>query len=98
MYRLQVAYMDTMLFSPIAGIVTAVYKNPGDPVRAGEPVVRVESLQQILVAGSVIYPGPITLGTAVTVETNMFDAGGPKTSIPGQVSRYADTAKTTSGR
>jgi hypothetical protein len=83
-YRLQVAYLDTMLFSAIAGIVTGVYKNPGDPVRAGEPVVRVESVDAILIAGSVIYPGPITVGTAVTINTNMFDAGGP-ISIPGVV-------------
>ena len=41
-FRLQVSYLDTILMSPINGTVTGVYKNPGDAVQAGQPVIRVE--------------------------------------------------------
>ena len=42
-YQLQVGFLNTILLSLIVGVVTGVYKNPGDPVvRPGEPVVRVE--------------------------------------------------------
>jgi biotin carboxyl carrier protein len=85
-YRLQVAYLDTLLMSPIVGMVTGVYKHPGDPVSAGEPVLRIESTDQLLLTGTVIYPGPITPSvTVATIQTNMFDAGGPPTSFSGKV-------------
>jgi biotin carboxyl carrier protein len=81
-YRLQVAYLNTILMSPIAGTVTGVYKHPGDAVRAGEPVLRVENTATVLLVATLIYPGPITLGSTVTVQTKLFDAGSPTTFPP----------------
>ena len=43
--RLQIAYLNTILMSPISGVITGIYKNPGDWVQAGEPVIRVENNQ-----------------------------------------------------
>jgi hypothetical protein len=44
-FQLQIAYLNTILMSPIAGIVTGVYKYPGDAVTPGEPVFRVEEFE-----------------------------------------------------
>ncbi len=47
-YRLQIAYLNTILMSPIPGTITGVYKNPGEAVRAGEPVIRIENNTAVL--------------------------------------------------
>ena len=55
-FRLQVAFLDTILLSPIAGTVTGIYKNPGDAVKAGEPVIRVEDNSNIYLVATVDTP------------------------------------------
>jgi hypothetical protein len=72
-YRLQIAYLNTILLSPIPGTVTGIYKNPGDAVKAGEPVIRVENNAVVLLVGTVVYRGPISVGTAATVQSTLFD-------------------------
>jgi biotin carboxyl carrier protein len=84
-YRLQIAYLNTILLSPIDGTVTGIYKTPGDAVRAGEPVVRVENNGIVLLVATLIYRGPITIGASVTVTTQLFDSGGAPTSITGTI-------------
>jgi biotin carboxyl carrier protein len=81
-YRLQIAYLNTFLMSPIAGTVTGVYKHPGDAVKAGEPVLRVENSATVLLVGTLIYRGPISIGSTVTVKTNLFDETAPQTTFP----------------
>jgi hypothetical protein len=82
-YRLQVALLNTILMSPIDGMVTGIYKYPGDAVRAGEPVVRVENDSTIFLMATVIYGGPIVVcppgatpprNSTVTVTTSLFDS------------------------
>jgi hypothetical protein len=72
-YRLQVAYLNTILMSPIAGTITGIYKNPGEAVRAGEPVFRIEDNSTIYLLATVIYRGPVAIGSTITVNTNLFD-------------------------
>jgi hypothetical protein len=86
-YRLQIAYLNTILMSPIGGVVTGVYKNPGDPVRAGEPVIRVEYFDVILIEAIVIFRGPVLVNqTTVTITTALFgSSSGQPTSISGLV-------------
>ncbi len=85
-YRLQIAYLNSVLMSPISGIVTGIYKNPGDPVRAGEPVIRVEDNADILLVATLIFRGPISIGSNVTVKTTLFDVSGPPpTPVKGKV-------------
>jgi biotin carboxyl carrier protein len=84
-YQLQVGFLNTILLSPIAGTVTGVYKNPGDPVRPGEPVVRVEDNSTLFLLTCLIFRGPIRIGSIVTVTTALFDASGPLTTLPGSV-------------
>jgi biotin carboxyl carrier protein len=73
-YRLQIAYLNTILMSPIPGIITGVYKNPGDAVKAGETVMRIENNEDILLVATLVYRGSILIGSTVTVQTNAFDS------------------------
>jgi hypothetical protein len=73
-YRLQVAYANTLLMSPIGGMVTGLYKYPGDPVRAGEPVLRVENNQTIFLEGVLVYPNQI-LPNISTAQVNTVAFG-----------------------
>jgi biotin carboxyl carrier protein len=94
-FRLQIAYLDTILISPIPGIVTGVYKNPGDAVKAGEPVIRVEDNTTIYLVATVVYRGPVVIAppppaaappnSTVTVQTTLFGAPGPLTTLAGSV-------------
>jgi biotin carboxyl carrier protein len=83
-FRLQLAYANTMLMSPISGTVTGIYKNPGDAVRAGEPVIRVENNDTIFLVATLIYPDPIAINSSVTVEYTAFDVP-LALSLPGTV-------------
>jgi hypothetical protein len=84
--RLQIAYLNTILMSPIPGIVTGVYKNPGDAVKAGDPVIRVENSAVILVVTVLIYRGPISINSStVTFKTSLFDSSSSPTTLSGTV-------------
>ncbi len=84
--KLQSAYIDTFLFSPFDGIVTGVFHGQGDYVRAGEPVLRVESDEIIYLVGTVKYRGMLRVGDALTVSTTLFEAAGAApTSVSGEV-------------
>lgn len=72
--RLQIAYLNTILMSPISGVITGIYKNPGDWVQAGEPVIRVENNQSVILVGTLAYQGPISIGRQLTVTTSLFDS------------------------
>ena len=66
--------------------MTGIYKNPGEWVSAGEPVVRVENAAVALLVGTVVCRGRIAIGLPVTVGTRLFDAGGTAaTEITGSV-------------
>jgi hypothetical protein len=82
--RLQVAVLDTILMSPIAGKVTGVYKNPGDFVRAGEPIIRVEDTSTVLLVARLLFPQPISIGETLTINTTLFEFI-PNASIAGPV-------------
>jgi hypothetical protein len=84
-YQLQVGLLNTILMSPITGIVTGIYKNPGDYVRPGEPVIRVEDNSTIFLLATFIHRGPIQVGSTVNVTTQLFDAAGAPTTLSGSV-------------
>jgi hypothetical protein len=65
--RLQVAYLDTILLSPINGVVTSIFKQPGEGVRAGEGVIRVEDNTNVLVVGTIIQRELVPLGATATI-------------------------------
>jgi hypothetical protein len=84
-FRLQIAYLNTILMSPIAGTVTGVYKQPGDAVKAGEPVIRVEDSSTILLVANIVHRDPIAVGATVTVTTQLFGGAGAPTLLSGNV-------------
>ena len=79
--RMQVAYLNTILLSPIDGIVTGVYKNSGDCVAAGEPVFRVENNATILIIANVVCRGPVLIGQILSITTTLFDGAGSPVPI-----------------
>ena len=83
--QLQVAYLNTILLSPIDGIVTGVYKNPGDSVGAGEPVFRVENNSEVLIIANVVCRGPIAIGSVLEVKTQLFDSPDSARSIKADI-------------
>lgn len=84
-YRLQIAYLNTILMSPIAGTVTGVYKRQGEAVRAGEPVIRVESNAVLLLVATLVYRSPIRIGWTMTVKTTLFDSPTLPVTISGKI-------------
>lgn len=84
--KLQVAYIDTLLVSPIAGVVTGVFRNSGDFVSAGQPVVRVEDDSTVFLVGTIKHRGMVKPNSQVSVTTTLFDAPtGQQTRIDGSV-------------
>jgi hypothetical protein len=79
--RLQVAYFNTILMSPINGVVTGVYKQVGDAVIAGETVVRVENNSTVNLVGVLIYRRMLALGANVTVKTSLASSTTSATVI-----------------
>jgi hypothetical protein len=90
-YRLQIAYLNTFLNAPFAGQVTGIYKQPGEVVRAGETVVRVEDNSRVYLVGTVVYAGliqrsqPNGPGMTATIQTSLYDAGGAQSLLTAQV-------------
>ncbi|WP_168724472.1 HlyD family secretion protein [Streptomyces sp. A1547] len=84
--KLQVAYIDTLLVSPIPGVVTGVFRNTGDFVSAGQPVVRVEDDSAVYLVGTIKYRGMLKLNSQLSVTTTLFDDPvGQQTRIEGSV-------------
>jgi hypothetical protein len=84
--KLQSAYIDTFLVTPSSGIVTNVFHGAGDFVRAGEPVLRVETDEWVYLVGTVKYRGMLRIGSLVDVTTTLFDAAGAApTTVSGEV-------------
>jgi multidrug resistance efflux pump len=91
-YRLQIAYLNTYLWPPLEGWVTGIYKQPGEVVRAGETVVRVEGTGIAYLIATVVYPGliqgrqfPDQPGMTATIQTSLYDAGGTPTTLTAEV-------------
>ncbi len=90
-YQLQLGFMSGLLLAPFDGTVTGIYKYPGDAVRPGEPVLRVEDNSQLLLVMRLVYSGPIKIATTatpatqITVSTSLYDAAALAPPIVGTV-------------
>jgi biotin carboxyl carrier protein len=85
--QLQIAYVNTILLSPIIGTVTGIYKNVGERVKAGEPVVRIENNSVVYLVGTLVYGGPMPIttsgpGSNVAVTTSLM---GAQVTVTGSV-------------
>jgi HlyD family secretion protein len=90
-YELQLGFMRSLLLAPFAGVVTGLYKYPGDAVRPGDPVLRVEDNSQLLVEMQLVYSGAIKIATAatpattITISTSLYDAAALTPTLVGTV-------------
>ncbi len=84
-YQFQIALLRSFLISPFPGIVTGIYKNPGDAVSAGEPVLRVENNNVVHLVAGLLHRGPIPIGSTATVTTTLFGPSSPATTLSGSV-------------
>jgi len=76
--RLQLNYAHTFLYSPIDGIITAIYKDLGESVSAGEPVLRVENDRFVYLVGTVIAKGFLSVGRSCMIHSDDFlETGQP---------------------
>jgi hypothetical protein len=82
--RLQVAYLSTILVSPVSGLITGIFRDVGDCVKAGQPVIRVENDTEVYLVGTLIFRGLLAVGATVTLTTKVFDSPQPLT-VTGKV-------------
>lgn len=66
--QLQLNYVHSFLTSPIGGLVTAVFKDEGESVVAGEPVIRVEDDSEILLVGVINHRAPLVVGMVAKIK------------------------------
>ncbi|MDE0101376.1 MAG: hypothetical protein OXN89_03270 [Bryobacterales bacterium] len=64
---LQVNFAHTYLMPPIDGIVTAIYKDVGESVEPGEPVIRIENDSFVMLFGRIQFKEPLWPGRKVNV-------------------------------
>lgn len=85
--RLQVAYLDTILISPIDGIVTGIFKQLGEGIKTGEVAIRVENNTPVLLVGTLIYRGLISLGATAKITSTLFSEppGTAPTDVTGTI-------------
>ena len=76
--KTQVRFFQSFLAAPFDGIVTAVYKDVGDSVQAGEPVIRVENDDAVFLVGVVQHRGLVRVGDELVLRCrSLFEAGTP---------------------
>ena len=59
---LQVNLVHTFLFAPFTGLITAIYKDLGESVEPGEPVLRIENDDHLFFVGVVQHRGQVWPG------------------------------------
>ena len=83
--KLQTNFAHTFLISPISGVVTIVYKDLGESVEAGEPVLRIENDDVIFAVGQVLYRGLLRVDQSVTIHIDDLFADGTPLDVPGTI-------------
>lgn len=81
----QLRFMQTFLYSPVSGVVTTIYKDLGEAVQPGEPVLRVENDDRVLLVGLVQYRAALQLHQRIELTTNGVFESGDRLRITGEV-------------
>ncbi|WP_165505607.1 HlyD family secretion protein [Rhizobium leguminosarum] len=82
---LQLNYVHTHLTSPLDGLITGIFKDVGETVEPGEPVLRIENDRKILIVGRVQYQGVLYVGRTFTIDLKSVFEDGTTKSLPGTV-------------
>lgn len=83
--KVQVALSQSFLVPPFTGLITTVYKEHGEYVKAGEPVLRLENSGTVLLLGVIQYRGLLSIGGKVTIIASNLAEGGLNVFIPGTI-------------
>jgi hypothetical protein len=84
--KIQLDYIDTFLVAPFDGVVTAVFRNVGEFVTAGQPVLRLENDKTVYLVGQIKCRSLIRIGYTAHVKTTLFgEPGGAQVQIDGIV-------------
>lgn len=83
--KAQSRYVSTFVLAPFEGVVTAIYKDVGEHVQAGEPVIRVESDTALLLFGHLLFRGSLRIGQSVQVRSKNIHQSGNDLSVSGRV-------------
>lgn len=75
----QVKVLNTFLVPTYSGIVTAIYKDVGEHVQAGEPVLRIENDRRLFLYGFVQLRALPATGQTVTIKSKIFEGTTEKT-------------------
>ncbi len=86
---------NTVVYSPIDGVVLARYAEPGELVQAGTPVLKVAALDSLVLRAYVADAqlSSVSIGQAVTVQVD--DGAGGLRTIPGRITWIAQAAEFT---
>jgi hypothetical protein len=76
--KLQNAFLQTLLISPISGIITAIYKDLGETISPGEPVIRIENDDELLIVGFIQFRGLLQVHQTATLATKIFETNETK--------------------
>lgn len=74
--RIQLNFAHTFLHSPMNGVITAIYKDLGESVAAGEPVLRIENDTTVYLIGTIIAKGALSVGQQCTIFSDDFMESG----------------------
>jgi len=84
--KIQLDYIDTFLVAPFDGVVTAVFRNVGEFVSAGQPVLRLENDKTVYLVGQIKCRSLIRVGYSAHVTTTLFgEPAGASVEIDGTV-------------
>lgn len=83
--NLQLNFVHTYLAAPLDGIVTGVFKDVGETVEPGEPVIRIENDTTIFVVGRVQHQGPLWVNRQVAIDLKSIFDDGTSLQISGPI-------------
>ncbi|WP_291998583.1 HlyD family secretion protein [Candidatus Accumulibacter sp. ACC012] len=81
----QLAYVETYMLPPFTGRITAIYKDLGEYVQAGEPVLRLEDDRKLLLVGLVQFKGLVSIGDPVALQVRNLFEGGDDLKLMGRI-------------
>jgi hypothetical protein len=83
---LQLNYVHTFLTAPLNGRITAIYKDVGENVEPGEPVLRIENDSTVFFVGKLRWRAPLWPGKAMKVKLkSIFEQEGFDKTIDAKV-------------
>ncbi|MEC5218406.1 hypothetical protein RCH09_003375 [Actimicrobium sp. GrIS 1.19] len=84
--KIQLDFIDSFLVAPFDGVVTAVFRNIGEFVTAGQPVLRLENDKTVYLIGQIKCRSLIRVGYTAHVTTTLFgEPAGTQVQIDGIV-------------